>query len=340
VNRFASLLSVSLLAVSACAVDSPDEASADPASGQNATGEQGLAGAPEPHEMHSHDAKTLGPPVSTKDVHLKNKSGGPVLVAAHTKAIFWGPQWGDGSTAFAGTKVTGLDRFFRDFGGSTFMNTNTEYTGGDGQFVTNSVTYDGHVFDTSNPPTKALSVAQAVTEACNQGGTPDPNTVYFIYTSTTAGHVSYCAWHSYGTCANGTKVQVAYMPNIDNIAGCDPTDTTTGHDEPLAALANVTAHELSEAITDPHLDAWQDSGGSENADKCAWKWDGNVTFSHSDSVTNPDDGTVTTTVTNEQWKLQMNFSNAAYDANVTHSGARGCIQSEAAPWGTPDSSWL
>ena len=27
--------------------------------------------------------------------------------------------------------------------------------------------------------------------------------VYFIYTSTGAGHVSYCAWHSWGTCSNG-----------------------------------------------------------------------------------------------------------------------------------------
>jgi hypothetical protein len=334
VNRLASLLSVSILAIGACAVDAPDEAAVDPTAGQNATGEQGLTGAPEPHEMHQHDAKTAGPPVTTKDVHLKNKGPGPVLVAAHTKAIYWGPQWGDGSTAFAGDKVTGLDRFFAGFGGSNFMNTNTEYTGADGAFVTNAVTYDGHVFDATNPPTKALSVSQAVAEACkmatSDGGSIDPNTVYFIYTSTTAGHVSYCAWHSAGTCSNGVKIQVAYMPNIDGIAGCDPLGSAgnevdaAGHSEPLAALANVTAHELSEAITDPHLDAWQDSSGNENADKCAWHWDGTVGLG-------PD---------NEQWKLQMNFSNAAYDASITHDGVRGCIQSEAAPWGTPDSPWL
>ena len=32
----------------------------------------------------------------------------------------------------------------------------------------------------------------------------------------------------------------------------------------------VLAHELEEAVTDPDLNAWFDSKGYENADKCAW----------------------------------------------------------------------
>ncbi|MSY59069.1 MAG: hypothetical protein F2663_01300 [Actinobacteria bacterium] len=35
---------------------------------------------------------------------------------------------------------------------------------------------------------------------------------------------------------------------------------------------NVLSHELAEAITDPHGDAWYDSNGDENGDKCAWYW--------------------------------------------------------------------
>ena len=35
-------------------------------------------------------------------------------------------------------------------------------------------------------------------------------------------------------------------------------------------MASVIAHELEEAATDPDLNAWYDSRGYENADKCAW----------------------------------------------------------------------
>src|SRR5437016_7209550 len=41
-----------------------------------------------------------------------------------------------------------------------------------------------------------------------------------------------------------SAIQVAYMPNLDGIAGCDPGDTSTGHSAGLAALGNVTSHEL------------------------------------------------------------------------------------------------
>src|SRR5437879_4343745 len=83
--------------------------------------------------------------------------------------------------------------------------------------------------------------SDAVAEACKvTNNNPDPNGVYFLYTSTGAGHVNYCAWHSHGTCSNGAPVQVAYMPNIDGIAGCDP-GSTTSHSQGLSALANVTS---------------------------------------------------------------------------------------------------
>ena len=35
-------------------------------------------------------------------------------------------------------------------------------------------------------------------------------------------------------------------------------------------MASIIAHELEEAATDPDLNAWYDSRGDENADKCAW----------------------------------------------------------------------
>ncbi|HET6230901.1 MAG TPA: hypothetical protein VFE05_12585, partial [Longimicrobiaceae bacterium] len=235
---------------------------------------------------------------------------GTILVASKTQAIFWGSQWNTAS--FAGDKITGLDSFFQGFGGSGYALTNTEYTGSNGQ-VTAASTYLGHVIDTSTPPRRALTVSGAVAEACKvTGNNPDPNALYLIYTATTAGNVSYCAWHSYGTCTGGKPLQVAYMPRLDGIAGCDPGDTWTTHSQGLSAIASVTAHELSEAITDPRNGGWYDASGQENGDKCAWSFHAPVTLSN---------GSV--------WKLQMEWSNVAYTAGtgfLNLSGQKGCLQ--------------
>jgi hypothetical protein len=238
--------------------------------------------------------------------------GGTVFTASKTMAIFWGSQWTNAS--FAGDKISGLDSFFQGFGGSNFAGTSTEYTGSNGQ-VTRTSTYLGHSVDTTSPPSGALSTSQAVSEACKiTGNNPDPSALYLIYTSTGAGSVNYCAWHSWGTCSGSKPIQVAYMPNIDGIAGCDPTDTWTTHSQGLAAVANVTSHELSETITDPRGTSWYDSSGAENGDKCAWSFHGPVTLTNS-SV----------------WKLQMEWSNAAYTAGTGYanlSGQKGCLQGQ------------
>ncbi len=291
-SRLAYLAAPVLLA--AGCLDLNDESSVD----QAATGEQGLTGAPE-HVMKTRDASTSG---SSVDMTWH---GGSVLVASKTQAIFWG-NWSS-----PGDIITGMDAFFSGWGGSGMAGDSTEYSGANGQ-VTSASTYLGHVFDTSSPPKHALNTNGAVAEACKlTGNNPDPAAVYFIYTSTGAGHVNYCAWHSWGACSNGAPIQVAYMPNITGIAGCDPQSDVTTESEGLAALANVTSHELSEATTDPRGDAWYDSSGNENGDKCAWAFHNDVSF-----------GGYT-------WKLQMEWSNAAYDAGTGYpnrSGQNGCLQ--------------
>jgi len=244
---------------------------------------------------------------------LMTLNGGNVLTSNKTMAIFWGSSWSNAS--FAGDKITGLDSFFTGFGGSNYAATSAEYYGTTNGYVTTNSSYLGHTIDASSPPSRALSVSQAVSEACKVlGNNPDPDALYLIYTSTGAGHVNYCAWHSWGSCSNGAPVQVAYMPNIDGISGCDPQDTWTSHSQGLSALANVTAHELSETITDPRGAGWFDSSGAENGDKCAWAFAGPVTLSNA-SI----------------WKLQMEWSNDAYTSNTGYpnlSGQNGCLQGQ------------
>lgn len=244
---------------------------------------------------------------------LMSLHGGDVLPTNVTHPIFWGAEWK--SATFAGDKLSGLDKFFAGYGGSNFAGTCTEYSGSSGDFVTGTSSYPGYVIDGSSAPAGAISVGQAVAEVCKvTGNAPDANGVYFLFTSTGAGNVSYCAWHSWGSCSSGAPVQVAYMPNLDGVAGCDPGDTWTTHSEGLAALANVTSHELSEAITDPRGGGWYDSSGAEDGDKCAWAFHAPVTLKNG-----------------SQWKLQMEWSNAAYSTGsgyFNRSGQPGCLQGQ------------
>jgi hypothetical protein len=293
------LLAAAVVVVAACSDN--EQTPTAPSSPSLATGENGLHGKPEPHVFLRRGFARPGGSVNL------TYHGGPVLTASKAKPIFWGSSWNNAS--FAGDKITGINSFLQGFGGSNFAGTNTEYSG-----ITRTMTALTSVIDASSEPPsrKALTTSQAVAEACSlTGNNPDPAALYIIYTSTDAGHVNYCAWHSAGNCGNGAPVQVAYMPNIDGIAGCDPGGPNLGHSQGLSALANVTAHELSEAITDPRLNAWYDGSGAENADKCAWVFPSQVTLSN-----------------HTTWQAQGNWSNAHYNAGTGYanlSGQKGCI---------------
>ncbi len=236
--------------------------------------------------------------------------GGKIMPTAVTKSIFWGPSWGN--TNFVGDKISGLDSWYTGFSGSNYAKTSDEYTGTNGQ-VGPSTLNQGWVVDLSTA-TGGGSTSAILAEVCRQITTPEPsgNGYYPVYVDVKRGNANYCAWHSYGSC-NGTPVQIAFFFNVDGDAGCDPADTQTGHSQGLAALANVSAHELSEARTDPASPgAWYDRQGAENGDKCAWTF--NVPY---------------VTFTNgSKWKVQGEWSNAAYSAGTGYpnsSGQRGCL---------------
>jgi hypothetical protein len=241
---------------------------------------------------------------------LMTSHRGNVLHSNKTAAIFWGSQWTTAS--FAGDKIVGMESFFSGFNQSRYASTGNEYYDASGH-VTASSTHLGYVIDTTSTPTQALSASSATNEVCKiTANNPDPSTVYFIYTSTSAGNVNYCAWHTWGNCSNGKQLQVAYVPNISNIAGCDPPDTSSGHSQGLSAMANVTAHELMETITDPRGNSWYDYAGNEIGDKCAWSFPPVLSKLSNGSV----------------WKLQMEWSNAAYSNSTglpNAAGQKGCI---------------
>jgi len=240
--------------------------------------------------------------------------GGKIMQTAVTKAIYWGQNWSN--STFMGDKISGLDTWYGGFGGSHYAMTSDEYTGSNGQ-VGSSTTHQGHIVDTSTA-SGGNNTSVILNEVCKEitagNITPDANGngYYPVYVDVKRGNAGYCAYHSVGMC--GTHlVQFAFFFNLDGDPGCDPVDTTTGHSQGLAALANVSGHELSEARTDPASPgAWYDSSGQENGDKCAWTF--NVP-----SVDFPG---------GSKWKIQGEWSNAAFTAGTGYpnsKGQRGCL---------------
>lgn len=237
--------------------------------------------------------------------------GGPVMTqGAYVEPIFWGARWTDSS--FVADKIGGIQTFYGGFGGSNYEVTNTEYTDSSGLHVGTAVTLGVTHVDPSAAPRKGGRTAPIFGEVCSRATNLLPDGYYPVYVDTPRGQAGFCAWHSAGTCPNGVTVQFAFFFNLDGDPGCDPQDASGLHSQGLAALGNVSGHELSEALTDPHLNAWYDATGQENSDKCAWTF-GTLLLSFSNG---------------SRWKIQGNWSNHAFDTNAGYpnrSGQHGCI---------------
>ena len=236
--------------------------------------------------------------------------GGKILTTAVIQSIFWGSSWG----TKPGDKITGLDLWYAGFNNSAYAVISDEYTGSNGT-VGQSTTYiSPDIIDTSRAAS-GNNTSSILAEVCKVIKSPDlsGNGYYPVYVDLPR-KGNYCAYHSWGSCG-GVPVQFAFFWKLDGDAGCNPNSNVPGESEGLAALANVSGHELSEARTDPTGAGWYDSGGAENGDKCAWTFNEQyVTFSNG-----------------SKWKIQGEWSNAAYDVGQGYSnsvGQNGCLDGD------------
>jgi hypothetical protein len=237
--------------------------------------------------------------------------GGQVLQSPVVVPIFWGNTWSDSSD-----KVTGMNSWYIGFSGSKYATTTDEYLGSNGQ-VNPNIRYDSNSYLIDNSTAKGGNRTSSILgEVCNLvqvNGKLEPNGYYPVYVDLKRSG-SYCAYHSWGSC-NGTPIEFGFFWNLDGDAGCDPQDTYTGHSQGLAALGNVSGHELAETITDPTGNTWYDSSGSENGDKCVWTFNKDyVTFSN-----------------DTKWRIQGEWSNRSYDKNfgyLNNAGQDGCLDGD------------
>jgi hypothetical protein len=134
-------------------------------------------------------------------------------------------------------------------------------------------------------PGNCLSDAQIQAEVQKvmalKGWTGGLNHMFFVYTSQGEGsctsfgcaYTDYCAYHSYFT-DGSTPVIYGSMPYA--AAGACQGGSSPNGDPAGDAAASVTSHELTEAITDPLLNAWYTEDGEEIGDICAWNYGRNT----------------------------------------------------------------
>jgi hypothetical protein len=198
--------------------------------------------------------------------------GGPVMLGTTHVYYIWYGNWNGNSAP------TILQDLATNIAPSPYFNINTTYSDSVPNLVTNKVTFGGSTTDNYSRGTALTDsdIQTIVTNAIEANRLPvDFSGIYFVLTSadvneTTGFCTRYCGWHTYGVIKN-TNIKYSFVGNPDRCpSACEAQSTGPNGNAGADGMASVIAHELEESVTDPELNAWYDSSGNENADKCAW----------------------------------------------------------------------
>jgi len=130
----------------------------------------------------------------------------------------------------------------------------------------------------------------------------DTHGVYFVLTdastSLPGGFCSqYCGWHTYNYYGS-TSLVYSFVGDAASLCpgSCIYSNGITPNgDAGVDGMVSVIAHELSESVTDPYLNAWT----GENADQCAWQ------FGTTSTATNG--ALYNLALAGKQWLIQENY---------------------------------
>ena len=231
--------------------------------------------------------------------------GGPLILGTVNVYYIWYGAWNfstDNTDAI-------LSSFGSSIGGTPYFGINTTYYDANNAHVSGSVALPNTFTDagTYGSTLTDNDVQNIVANALANGLPSDPNGVYFVLTSKEVTETSgfctqYCAWHTHGT-INGQDIKFGFVGDPAQCPSACSIQSTTPNDNFTAdSMANLIAHELAEATTDPDLDAWYDRRGRENADKCAWKFGTTQTASNGSKYNVSFGG--------RNWLLQQNWINS------------------------------
>lgn len=238
--------------------------------------------------LNKQASRTASPQIS----NLKY-NGGPVMTnAVVVRPIYWGLKFAN-NPDYTNELKAAMSSLYNNYSGSNHAKISQQYTQTGGLQTSTTVSATNPYIDvTAAKYTKTADISAEVLKAY---GTELSNDAYYpVYTDIPRGTATFCAWHSYATTNTGKVIKFAFFFDLTNDAQCSVPMAANSWSQPVQNLANVSIHEIAEAMTDPKLNAWYDKFGAENADKCAWKFgSGSVTLSNS-------------TV----WSLQGEWSNA------------------------------
>lgn len=225
------------------------------------------------HKTNPHNEAAAPPAGSTGTITPDiTYHGGPVMGAPKAYLIWYG-NWNqsNGSDNPAGQAI--VNDFLFGLNGSPYYVTNQSYAGVSGGFSVGGSDTDNY---SQGSRLSDNRVAAIVSNAINSGRLPkDSNGIYFVLTSSDVSENSgfcsrYCGWHTYGT-LSGTNIKYAFVGNANRcLSGCAIQTNSPNGNAGVDGMVSVIAHELEETNTDPNLNAWFDSNGAEDADKCAW----------------------------------------------------------------------
>jgi hypothetical protein len=236
-----------------------------------------IGGPPEvvAHRINPNVVSGAQPPAGgTSALSPITNHGGSILSTPDVYIIWYG-NW----THTTGSDTPSGQQIVRDFlhnvGGSPYYKINTTY-GASG----NVTTFSGEASDSYSQGTRLSDskVQAVVTTAINGGKLPfDSNGLYFVLTSSdvteNTGFCSrYCGWHTHASISGLGDLKYSFVGNPNRcLNACAMQSSVSPNGNPgVDGMVSVIAHELEETNTDPDLNAWFDSSGAENADKCAW----------------------------------------------------------------------
>ena len=237
--------------------------------------------------------------------------GGPVMTTNTTYAIYWMPSGSTVSANYAPLVNQYLGDVAAASGSSTNVYaTDTQYY--QGTTTKTPVAYKSTFVAGTNTATDSttpipnhcasqytslgLKVSGCITDAdiqaeiasvmSTKGWTASPTSLFFLFTppnvgscvtstSSTCSYTYYCAYHSDFQKIGSGDVIYANQPYPDSTGvgapgACDSGQKPNG--DWADQTINLISHEHNESITDPNGNAWYDSSGNENGDKCAWNF--------------------------------------------------------------------
>jgi hypothetical protein len=227
---------------------------------------------------------------------------GSIMRRANFFAIFWIPPTlqNGGPTGMSVAYRNLQTRLLADYTANGIDNNNVQYyeiLGSNKAYIQNAAGLQlasglaGVFVDNSPYPasgcTDAATPGNCITDAQIQaeiqkviplaGWASGTNRMFLLYTSsgegscfnassTSCAYTQYCAYHSF--IPTSPPIIYANIP-FGNLSVCqNPGQPSPNGDAVADAVTDVASHEMTEAITDPMLNAWFDSSGNEIGDIC------------------------------------------------------------------------